>query len=145
MEILDFLSLNENFDSLFKQMTMNEKLKIAAESDHLNNLGVMEFKNGDIQNAINSYEKALFLMPINDDALINLAACFNKFREYSKAISLCERAIKIQPDRAEGYRTIGDSFYYQSRMDQVVKWYTKSAKLGDESTYNWLINNGYSI
>lgn len=125
--------------------SFSEKLRIASETDRLNNLGVVEFRSGNIQGAIDYYKKALDIMPENDDSLINIAMCLNKIGQFDEAISFCKKAIEIDPNRAEGYRTIGDSYYSQSRWNEVVKWYRESAKRGDQSTRNWLLNNGYSL
>ena len=124
-------------------ITFKDKYKIAIETDRLNNLGVMAFKRGNIDMAISYYKQALDIMPQNDDALINLASCYNKTGQYDDAIQLCLSAIQIHPNRAEGYRTIGDSYYYQSDISNVIKWYREAASRGDTSTTNWLKSNGY--
>ena len=123
--------------------TFEDKFRQAAETDRLNNLGVIEFKRGNVNGAISYYEQALNVMPQNDDALVNLASCYNKIGRYDEAIQLCNKAIIIDPNRPNGYRTIGDAYYYQSDMINVVKWYRESARRGDISTRNWLENNGY--
>ena len=120
------------------------KYKKAFETDRLNNLGVEEMKNGNISRAISYYKQALDVIPKNDDALLNLAICYNKMGQYNDAIQLCLKAIKIDPNRAGGYRTIGDAYFYQSDMYNVVKWYKEAANRGDASTANWLRNNGYN-
>ena len=118
-----------------------KKFKKAFETDRLNNLGVAEFRKGNVSKAISYYKQALDVMPHNDDALINLASCYNKIGQYKDAFKLCLKAIQIDPNRAEGYRTIGDSFYCQSDFHNVIKWYGEAANRGDKSTANWLKAN----
>ena len=120
-----------------------DRYKKASETDRLNNLGVDEMKNGNISMAITYYKQALDIMPQNDDALVNLAICYNKMGKFDDAIQLCLKAIQIDPDRAGGYRTIGDSYYYQSDVNNVIKWYKEAANKGDTSTANWLKVNRY--
>lgn len=145
MGIFDFLRDKDSTKSTSEKLSFDQKFKIAADTDKLNNLGVMEYRNGNIQKAIEYYEKALEIMPQNDDSLINLAMCHNKLGHSDKAIALCQEAIKIDPQRAVGYRTIGDVYYRQSKWNEVVKWYRESALRGDQSTKNWLEKNGYSL
>ena len=123
MGIFDFLKDKDSTKSKSESLSFEQKFKIAAETDKLNNLGVMEYRNGNIQGAIEYYERALEIMPQNDDSLINLAMCQNKLGHSEKAIELCLEAIKIDPQRAVGYRTIGDVYYRQSKWNEVIKWY----------------------
>lgn len=149
MSIFDFFrgknNEKENPQSINIGLTIQEKYRIAAETDRLNNLGTAEHRKDNIAEAMFFYKKALDVMPTNDDALINLANCYNYLGDYSKAIELCDKAIMIDPNRSDGYRTIGESFYKQKKIFETVKWWRKSAILGDESTYKWLIDNRYSI
>ena len=84
-------------------------------------------------------------MPENDDSLLNLAMCYNKLGLYEDAIELCHKAIKVDPERAIAYRTIGDAYYAQSNWTEVKIWYRESAIRGDQSTKNWLEKNGFYI
>lgn len=60
-----------------KGMSMQEKVKIAMESDAINNRGVVAYKAEDYPTAIKNFEQALSLMPNNDDALGNLKLCYS--------------------------------------------------------------------
>jgi len=128
-----------------KNMSFDDKLTMAAQTDHFNNLGALEFRKGNIAEAIVYYTQALIVMPENDDALINLAMCYNKLGHYNEAIQYCHKAIKIDPDRAEGYRTIGDAYLLRSDDYNAVKWYRESSKRGDKSSANWLNQCGYGV
>ena len=145
MGIFDFFKDKSSRKFTNDNLSLEQKYKIALETDRLNNLGVTEYRNGNIREAIDYYKKALEIMPENDDSLINLAMCYIKLGDFDKAITLCKEAIKIDPKRAEGYRTIGDVYYRKSKWDEVVKWYRESALRGDQSTKNWLLKNGYSL
>lgn len=67
-----------------KGMTINEKMAIAMQSDTINNEGVIAYKNGNIDKAIDFFEKALKIMPNNDDSLKNLKQCYFKTGNISK-------------------------------------------------------------
>jgi len=93
-------SLNQysDFDN-FKEFTrkwntcmpMNEKRMIALQSDNVNNRGVEAYNIGDLRSAIVYFEKALKLMPNNDDALNNLKLCYSKIGNQEKVNEMIQK------------------------------------------------------
>ncbi|HZY39676.1 MAG TPA: tetratricopeptide repeat protein [Mucilaginibacter sp.] len=59
-------------------MSMQEKMQVAMQSDTINNQGVEYHEAGDLVKAIEYFERALALMPNNDDALKNLKVCYSQ-------------------------------------------------------------------
>ncbi|SNR14201.1 tetratricopeptide repeat protein [Tenacibaculum jejuense] len=76
----------KGFIQRFSSMTMTDKMQIAMQTDTVNNKGATAYNNGDIELAIKSFNQALQIMPINDDALINLARCYTRIEDYEKSI-----------------------------------------------------------
>lgn len=72
-------------------MSINEKISIAMQTDTANNQGVLAYNNGDLHLAIQCYEKALSIMPNNDDALKNLRICYSKIGNSSKVREVEEK------------------------------------------------------
>ena len=70
------------FQSKWQLITMEEKMRIAMQTDSYNNQGVLAYNSGNIQKAIEYFEKALTIMPINDDALSNLVICYKRNENY---------------------------------------------------------------
>jgi tetratricopeptide (TPR) repeat protein len=60
------------------EISRDLKYAIAKKTDELTNIGVDFYEEGDIENAINFYNQALSVMPINDDALKNLKICYSE-------------------------------------------------------------------
>lgn len=76
------------FFNKFRSLPRDIKMTIAQSTDTLNNIGVHYFHEDDIENAINYYNKALEVFPLNDDALKNLVVCYrvtNKYKKMQKA------------------------------------------------------------
>jgi len=73
------------------------KLLTASLSDELNNKGCDCFSNGDIDSAIEFYNKALVIMAINDDVILNLAICHNKKQEFHCAIYNLHKLYILNP------------------------------------------------
>lgn len=68
----------EDFYKNFKLLSRERKHILANMTDELNNLGVKSYYSGDIKTAIEYYNKALEIFPINDDALKNLISCYDQ-------------------------------------------------------------------
>lgn len=90
-QISDFKSSQEDgfekiqtFLNKFNTLPIEIKMAIAQKTDDLNNLGCKYFDQNDIKNAINYYNQALEIFPINDDALKNLITCYRKLNDFKK-------------------------------------------------------------
>jgi tetratricopeptide (TPR) repeat protein len=94
-EILNQFSDFEIFktftDKWNTSMLMHEKIQIAMQSDNINNQGVSAYNEGDILGAIKYYEKAISIMPNNDDALENLRICFTEIGNQTKASEMAKK------------------------------------------------------
>lgn len=72
------------FLNKFKSLPMNIKMTIAQKTDELNNAGCHYYEDDDYSNAIDCYNKALEIFPINDDALKNLVVCYKAISNFKK-------------------------------------------------------------
>ncbi|MDO4729551.1 MAG: hypothetical protein Q4B43_11185 [Bacteroidota bacterium] len=86
-----------SFKNRWEKMPLQEKIKIAIQTDSLNNQGSFCHNSGDVTTAIQYFEKALEVMPINDDALSNLIKCYKKTKLYSKIPTLLKKLYIINP------------------------------------------------
>lgn len=109
-------NLDETLSALnsFKQTwenetTMQQKMIIAMQSDKLNNEGCENYDNGNTDSAISYYNQALQIMPINDDALLNLARCYNKKQNYLEAIEPLKKLYHLNPDSTNKDKAIAYS------------------------------------
>ena len=67
-----------------RELSMNERSDIANKTDKFNDLGCIYYNNDDYENAILYFNKALEVMPINDDALKNLVICYKETNNFKK-------------------------------------------------------------
>lgn len=72
-------------------MGMQEKMQIAIQSDAINNQGAELYEVGNLSGAIEYFEKALIIMPNNDDALKNLKICYTEIGNYVKLNEVREK------------------------------------------------------
>ena len=73
------------------KMPMAEKMRIAMESDTINNRGSKAYRNDEYEEAIEHFEHALSVMPINTDALHNLKLCYSEIGDYKKSEEMASR------------------------------------------------------
>src|SRR5438552_362551 len=75
-----------------------------------NNLGVVQFQKGEIDDAINKYRQSLQLNPDYPEARYNLGGALLQKGEVKQAISDCEKAIKLQPNGRAAHVVLGNAF-----------------------------------
>lgn len=88
----------ENFIERFSKMAMPEKMQIAMQTDLINNQGADAYENGNIELAIEKFQQALKIMPINDDALINLCRCYTRIGDYEKSTEPLKKLYYLNPN-----------------------------------------------
>jgi tetratricopeptide (TPR) repeat protein len=75
----------KNFTHIWNtNMSIQEKMEIAKQSDVINNRGADAYDINDLIGAVKYFEQALTLMPNNDDALKNLVLCYSEIGNQSK-------------------------------------------------------------
>lgn len=70
------------------EVPIQQKMMIALQSDQLNNMGCNEIDNENYTSAINYFNQALQIMPINDDALKNLRLCYRRLGNAEKVAEM---------------------------------------------------------
>jgi tetratricopeptide (TPR) repeat protein len=95
LEMLNQFSDFDNFKNFTHKwnssMPMFEQIKIAMQSDALNNKGARAYNDKDYQNAIKFFEQALAIMPNNDDALKNLKSCYSGIGNQKKLTEVLKK------------------------------------------------------
>lgn len=89
------------FEQFYKKwnsnaFSMQEKMMIAMKTDGINNEGVAIYRQGDYHNAAKLFMQALEIMPINDDALKNLKACYLKYGDRINAMQIDIKLAKLE-------------------------------------------------
>jgi len=98
---LDNYSKNDSFENFierFRTMTMSEKMQIAMQTDLISNQGADAYNSGNTELAIEKFQQALKIMPINEDALLNLCRSYTRIGEYEKSIEPLKKLNYLNPN-----------------------------------------------
>jgi tetratricopeptide (TPR) repeat protein len=94
-----------------------------------NNLGYVLRQNGQVDEAIIQYQKALEIDPEYAKAHYNLGnALFQKGR-VDEAMEHYQKALKIQPQYAEAHNNLGNVLRQKGRVDEAIIQYQKALKI----------------
>ncbi len=108
-------------------------------ADSYNRLGTLYYQQGDMDKAIEAFEKALKRSPHHKTAKQNLnqlyrQKAFNalKRRAFDEATAYFEKAIRLDPLNATTYRIMGDGYALVSEFPQAITHYQKALKLAPD-------------
>src|SRR5207237_1196847 len=94
-----------------------------------NNLGVVQFEKGNIEDAIEKYQRSLRLHPDYPEAHYNLGSALLQKGDAGEAIRQCEEALKIQPNEPDAYVVLGNAFMAKQDVDRAIAHYMQALQL----------------
>ena len=94
-----------------------------------NNLGVLQFENGQVDDAIDKYQLSLQLHPDYPEALYNLGSALLAKGRVDEAIKLCEQALKLQPTDVDAHVVLGNALMAKQEIDRAIGQYRQALKL----------------
>ncbi|MBO7346025.1 MAG: tetratricopeptide repeat protein, partial [Bacteroidales bacterium] len=100
------------YKNKYDASSFEKKVEINLETDRLNNLGCDCYKIGNVPAAINFYNQALQVKPINDDALLNLTICYTKQGRYLQAIEQFRKLYYLYPNSTNKEKAIAYSLLW---------------------------------
>ena len=81
---------------------------------------------GQMDTAVNRYEKALDIKPDYADAHNNLAITLQGLDQLDAAVECYKKALAIKPDYAEAHYNLGDTLHKLGQLDASVRSYEKA-------------------
>lgn len=104
--------------------------------------GDVSYKKGNLQEAINNYQKALRYYPRHFKAQYNLANIFVSYEDYYSALDAYEKALKIKPNstiaRIDYAIVLAEATF---NYDKAIEEYDKAIKSSPKWTFIPFINN----
>ena len=109
-------------------------LDIAPENPLMNNnLGVVLAQQGNYEQAVENYHKAIQDYPDYAEAYYNLGIALQKLGQSDEAIISYRQALKLNPDYAKAYLNLGATLMDAGRSDEAVLYFNKTIQLNPDS------------
>jgi tetratricopeptide (TPR) repeat protein len=93
------------------------------------NLGDLLLIDGNVDDAIASYRRALAIQPDSTEAHNNLGTALLRKGRTEEAIAHYEQVLKIQPDHLMAHNNLGNIFRQQGRRDDAIVHYRKALEI----------------
>jgi tetratricopeptide (TPR) repeat protein len=112
-----------------KEGTQIEEIKAGglrvSTSDLWYNKGLVLDKQGNLEQAITSYDKAIEIKPGYANAWYSKGLAFGKLGDYKKAMKCFDKAIEIKPGYANAWYSKGLAFGKLGKRKQAIKCFDK--------------------
>jgi tetratricopeptide (TPR) repeat protein len=98
-------------------------LCFAETEKELFDTGVLLFKQGQYQKAVEKFSRLIEIAPGNADAYKNRGVCYMKQEEYDLAIGDFEMAKELFPELKGLYSNLGVAWYYKKEYEKAIQNY----------------------
>lgn len=105
-----------NAEKILKSMIKND-------DEYYLKFGDICLETGKLDEAINSYQKAIEINPILDGVYNNLGVAYTKKNETDEAINCYKKAIELNPNNAEPYCNLGVAITKNNQIDAAIENY----------------------
>ena len=92
------------------------------------NWGAVLQLRGELRNAEACYRKALALQP-DADGYFNLGTCLYGLGEHVQALAAFQQALALNPQFADAWNSLGETFRDQGVMDEAVRCYREALRV----------------
>ncbi len=92
-------------------------------------LGMILTGTGEYEKAIDSFERAIEIDPINSDAFRGIARAYEQIGEFDEAESVYKRAIRLRPSYWVGYNLLGGFYYRRAQYENAIEQYRRVTEL----------------
>jgi tetratricopeptide (TPR) repeat protein len=102
-----------------------------SASEHVK-LGLEYLDQGELDQAITEFEKAIALDPNRADAHRNLGTAYGKQGNWEESIAAYEKAIKINPDFGEAYGDMAGAYFKAGKLNEAITAGEKGIELAPD-------------
>jgi len=94
-----------------------------------NNLGTIYVKKGQVDKAMEQFQKTVELTPGDAHSRFNLGNIYLRKGELDRAIAQFRKAAELQPDDARTRSTLGKAYLHKGKVDEAVAQFQKTVEL----------------
>ncbi len=96
--------------------------------------GLIYNETGRYSEAVEEFNKAIIIAPLNGDAYLNLALTYRSLNELTKAEDTYKKAIQVRPKYWGGYNSLGSFYYHHGRYAEAAGQFSKVIELTPNNT-----------
>src|SRR3989344_860516 len=99
------------------------------DAEAYNNRGFNYYLSGDIDRAIEDYNKAIAINPNAAEAYYIRGLAYHKKGQYDRAIEDYNKAIALSPNKVAAYNNRGGAYYKKGQHDRAIEDFSKAIAL----------------
>lgn len=125
------ISLKLEFQQYSEAIPILERI-VKTEPNNAKNIAILAQCNqslGNLDAAIDSYQKALEIKPDYVDVYNNMGVCLKGKNDLDAAINSYKLALQIKPDFADAYQNLGNALQDKGDLEAAIENYKQSLKL----------------
>ena len=104
-----------------KNQSLQLLKKFSGSVTLYNILGAANHSLGNLDAAVEAFQKALSIMPNYSDAYSNMGVTLEEQGKLDEAIAAYSKALSIKPDYAEAHINIGNVLKKQGKLDEAIE------------------------
>jgi len=139
-EALYYLGSMQLKKSLFAEALETLKKSILKGGEFfeaLHDLATAQAHTGDLNAAINNYQKCLKFNNLSHELFFNIARIYDDLKQYVEAITHYDKALSLKPDYAEAWSNKGVTLNGLKRFDEAIAHYDKALSLKPDYAEAW--------
>ncbi|MBN2070413.1 MAG: tetratricopeptide repeat protein [Candidatus Krumholzibacteriota bacterium] len=137
----EILKVIENQKSTLDE---EERRRHLAEARRLNNAGVMSYHNGQYEQALDLFKKAVEIDDSFTEAYNNLGLTYTETSQEEKATESFKKAIELNPELSATYNNLGYVFYRMGSFVEAIEMYNEAIGRSSDSSSAWTnLGNAY--
>jgi len=99
------------------------------QANQLNEEGIQWLSQRQTHKALNCFEKAIQLNPMNAHALCNIGRIYYEKKQFEKAVLFFKQSISIHPQLPESYNNLGLTLHQLNRKNEAIEMYKKALEI----------------
>jgi len=98
------------------------------------NQGIENYKNNNLEDAVQHFKWTIKLKPNDMNAYKNLALSYSNLDEDEKTINTLKKAVEIEPDNIDMQRTLGVAYYQAHQFENAIDIFQQVAEKTQSDT-----------
>ncbi|MDK1028210.1 MAG: tetratricopeptide repeat protein [Anaerolineae bacterium] len=121
-----------------------EKLIPSLFAKFLIGRGIIQYESGEIEKAVDAFQRAINLQQENATAYANLAIIQHSLDNSEKAITYAEKAVEYSPTATNTWMILGNIYYELGNLEEAKNVFLNAVKFDSKNIKAWnFLGNSY--